>query len=75
MIRENKNVEEDLKNMFKIKRITSFENYYHPNMGILKSRIVKIKKFFLGIPIETLHEYRETYYGEIKDCKNCKIDK
>ncbi len=61
--------------MFKVKRNISFKNYYHPNMGILSSRVVKIQKCFLGMPYKTIHKYRETYYGEVKDCKNCKIEK
>ncbi|WP_378295179.1 hypothetical protein [Aquimarina rubra] len=40
-------------------------------MGRLSSHVTSIKKYLLGIPIATLHKYRETYYGEVKDCKDC----
>jgi hypothetical protein len=25
----------------------------------------------LGLPIKTLHKYRETYYGEVKNIDDC----
>lgn len=60
--------------MYRIKRITQFENRYSPKMGVLTTRVTYIKKYLLGIiPLRTLHKYRETYYGEIKDCKDCVI--
>jgi hypothetical protein len=27
----------------------------------------------LGLPIKTLHKYRETYYGEVKNCDDCML--
>lgn len=45
-------------------------------MGKLECKVIRIKLFLFGIiPIKTLHEYRETYYGEVKDLENCKLSK
>lgn len=41
----------------------------------LECKVTKIYKTFLGMPIKTLHTYRETYYGEIKDIKDCNLSK
>jgi len=60
----------------KIKRKTKYENRYHKKMGRLKVPVVRIKVFFFGLfPIKTLHEYRKTYYGEVKDLEDCKLSK
>lgn len=75
MIKENKNVEEDLKNMFKIKRKTIFENRYHENMGRLITSVTRVYLTFLNLPIKLIHKYRTTYNGEVKDCKHCKLEK
>jgi hypothetical protein len=56
-----------------IKRQTRTEKRFSPKMGKLYTNVTYIKKHFLTIPIKTLHKYRETYYGEIKDCKDCQI--
>lgn len=61
--------------MFKVKRKTKSENRYHPKMGRLRCLVTRIQKTFLGFPFTTLHEYRETYYGEVKDTKDCKLEK
>lgn len=43
-------------------------------MGNVSVKVTYIKKMLLGlIPIQTLHKYRETYYGNVKDCKDCVI--
>ena len=42
-------------------------------MGQLRVRVTYVKKYFLGIPIDTLHVYRETYYGEVKDGNDCHL--
>jgi hypothetical protein len=42
-------------------------------MGRLTTRVSYIKRYVLGIPVKTLHKYRETYYGKIKDCKDCDL--
>ncbi|WP_110355561.1 hypothetical protein [Arenibacter sp. ARW7G5Y1] len=52
----------------RIKRNTRNEKRYNSKMGILYTKVTYIKEVILGIPIRTLHKYRETYYGEIKDC-------
>lgn len=59
--------------LIKIKRETSLETRYSQKMGKLTTKVVRIKRYLFGIPIKTLHKYRETYYGEIKDCKDCNL--
>lgn len=56
-----------------VKRKHRQRKYYSKNMGMLNVRVTTIKKYLLGIPFQTLHRYRETYYGEVKDCKECKL--
>ena len=58
-----------------IKRKTKQEKRYTQKMGKLYTRVTYIKKVLLGIPLKTLHKYRETYYGEVKDCENCILAK
>lgn len=60
---------------FKIKRKSKFENRYSPKMGRLVAKVTTIKLYFLNIPIKTYHKFRETYYGEIKDVKDCDLKK
>lgn len=54
-----------------IKRKTKTEKRYSLKMGELTTKVTYIKKYFLSLPITTLHKYRETYYGEVKDCDDC----
>ena len=62
--------------LIKIKRETRLEKRFTPKMGRLHTRVTYIKKTFLNIiPLETLHKYRETYYGEIKECEECLLSK
>ena len=56
-----------------IKKIRKTENRFSPNMGRLITKVTYIKKYFLGLPMKTLHKYRETYYGEIKDCEDSNL--
>lgn len=56
-----------------IKRTRQTENRYSPKMGRLRTRVTYIKKHFLGLPVKTIHHYRETYYGEIKNCDDCNL--
>ncbi|CAI8386741.1 MAG: Uncharacterised protein [Cryomorphaceae bacterium] len=56
-----------------IKRKTLVEPRYHKNMGRIVVPVTKIQKTFLGIPIQTLHKYRETYHGRVKSCKSCEL--
>lgn len=54
-----------------IKRKTTIEKRYSASMGELTTKVTYIKKYFLGLPLKTIHKYRETYYGEVKDCNDC----
>jgi len=42
-------------------------------MGQLAAKVTYVKKYVFGVPIKTLYKYRQTYYGEIKDCKDCHL--
>ncbi|MDC6383967.1 hypothetical protein D2V93_16380 [Flagellimonas taeanensis] len=57
----------------RIKRETKYEKRYSVKMGELTTQVTYIKRYIMGLPIRTLHKYRETYYGEVKDCKDCNI--
>ena len=59
--------------LISIKRQTKPEERFTPKMGLLQTNVTYIKKQFLRIPIKTLHKYRETYYGEVKDCNDCNL--
>ncbi|GFZ92545.1 hypothetical protein GCM10011531_25350 [Aquaticitalea lipolytica] len=59
--------------LISIKRETKLEKRFAPEMGLLKTKVTYIKKEFLKIPVKTLHKYRETYYGEVKDCSECNL--
>jgi hypothetical protein len=60
----------------RVKRKSRMEPRYHPNMGRIYCEVTRIKLYLFGIiPIKTYHKYRETYYGEIKDCENCNLYK
>ncbi|WP_218598359.1 hypothetical protein [Polaribacter sp. NJDZ03] len=62
--------------LIKIKRKTRLEKRFTPKMGKLHTNVTYIqKRLFNIIPIETVHKYRETYYGEIKDCEDCVLSK
>ena len=63
-------------NLIKIKRKTDTELRYHRNMGECRFKVVRIQKTLLGLfPIKTIHKYRETYHGKMKDCEDCIISK
>ncbi|WP_084158127.1 hypothetical protein [Gaetbulibacter saemankumensis] len=57
--------------LFQIKRQTKTEKRYTTRMGELTTKVTYIKKYLFGYPIKTIHKYRETYYGEVKDCDDC----
>ncbi|WAC03701.1 hypothetical protein N7U66_09825 [Lacinutrix neustonica] len=59
--------------LIQVKRETILEKRFTPKMGELKTKVTSIKKQFLGISIRTIHKYRETYYGKIKDCRDCEL--
>lgn len=44
-------------------------------MGRLCAQVTRIQRHILGIPVQTIHKYRETYSGEIKDCEDCEISR
>lgn len=58
-----------------VKRETVVEDRYTPKMGKLQTRVTYIRKRILSFPIRTLHKYRETYYGEVKDCADCNLQR
>ena len=59
--------------LVRVKRKTKKEKRYAQKMGMLTTRVTYIKKTILNIPVKTLHKYRETYYGETKDCSDCRL--
>ena len=56
-----------------IKRKTKIEMRYSSMMGELTTKVTYIKKYLAGIPIRTIHKYRETYYGNVKNCQDCNL--
>lgn len=58
-----------------VKRKTKKEKRYSKSMGILYTNVTYVRKKLIGITISTLQKYRNTYYGEIKDCKQCELSK
>jgi hypothetical protein len=59
--------------LISIKRETKVEGRFTKKMGVLQTNVTYIKKQFLSIPYKTLHKYRETYYGEVKDCDDINL--
>lgn len=59
--------------LISVKRETKLEGRFTKKMGVLLTNVTYIKKQFLNIPFKTLYKYRETYYGEVKDCEDCKL--
>ena len=63
-------------NLIKIRRKTRLEKRYTSKMGRLHTNVTYIKKTLLNIiPLKTIHKYRETCYGKIKDCEECVLTK
>ncbi len=58
-----------------IQRNSRQESRFHPEMGHLIVQVTRIQKTILGIPFQTLHKYRETYFGKVKDCSACKVSR
>jgi len=54
-----------------IKRKTKTEKRFSINMGELTTKVTYIQRYFMGLPIKTMHKYRETYYGNVKNCDDC----
>ncbi len=63
----------DIMKLITVKRQTKDEKRHTPKMGELLTKVTYIRKQFLSVPYKTLHKYRETYYGEIKDCEACNL--
>jgi hypothetical protein len=61
--------------LVRIDRKTRVEKRFTPEMGRLYTRVTYIRKKMLGMPVRTLHKYRETYYGEVKDCSDCVLQR
>ncbi|WP_028871610.1 hypothetical protein [Psychroserpens burtonensis] len=61
--------------LISIKRETRAELRFTKKMGELTTNVTYIKKQFLSIPYKTIHKYRETYYGKIKDCETISLAK
>jgi len=59
--------------LINVKRKTKLERRFTDKMGDFQARVTYIKKFFLFIPLKTIHKYRETYYGEVKECHACDL--
>ena len=59
--------------LISIQRKTKKEKRFTERMGMLTTNVVYIKKAFLSLPYRTVHKYRETYYGEVKDCTDCRL--
>ena len=59
--------------ILQIKRKTKTERRYTKEMGELTTNVTYVKKYLLGLPVKTLHKYRETYYGFVKDCEDCSL--
>jgi hypothetical protein len=56
-----------------VKRKTKTEKHYSPKMGKLITKVTYVKKYLAGIPLKTIHKYRETYYGDVKNCEDCNL--
>lgn len=59
--------------IIQFKRQTTQKKYYSLKMGMLNTKVTSIKKYVFGVPVKTLHTYRETYYGKVKNCTDCNI--
>ena len=59
--------------IIQVKRKTTYEKRHTVKMGELTTKVTYIKRYVFGMPIKTLHKYRETYYGEVKDSKDCML--
>ncbi len=59
--------------LLSVRRKTKKEKRFSEKMGMMTAKVVYIQKTLLNIPIKTLYKYRETYYGKVKDCEDCRI--
>jgi hypothetical protein len=56
-----------------VKRKTRREKRFSEKMGMFTANVTYVRKRFMSIPYKTVHKYRETYYGKVKDCSDCSI--
>lgn len=68
-----KGVKKTKMKLVSVKRQTKSEKRFTEKMGMFTTSVVYIKKTFLKVPFRTVHKYRETYYGKVKDCVDCEI--
>ncbi|WP_424002653.1 hypothetical protein [Maribacter sp. IgM3_T14_3] len=54
-----------------IKRESNTQELYRTRNGLKKSKVTSITKYFMGIPVKTLHTYIQIYYKR----KNNAIEK
>lgn len=60
--------------LISVQRKTRYENRYTRAMGQFRAKVTSIKLVVFNlIPFKTVHRYRETYYGEVKDCAECNL--
>jgi len=62
--------------ILKAKRKTKKETRMNKKMGCLITDVTRIKLYLFGlIPVKQIKAYRETYYGEIKELKDCDLNR
>lgn len=62
--------------ILKAKRKTKRETRMNKKMGCLITDVTRIKLYLFGlIPVKQIKAYRETYYGEIKELKDCDLNR
>lgn len=61
--------------LIRVSRKTKTEARYSPKMGVLETKVTYIRKNLLGVPLRTLYKYRGTYYGEVKACEDCSLQR
>ena len=54
-----------------IKRESNIKELYRIRTGLMKSIVTSITKYFMGVPIKTIHSYKQIYQGR----KNNAIEK
>ena len=62
--------------ILKAKRKTKRETRMNKKMGCLITDVTRIKLYLFGlIPVKQIKAYRETYYGQIKELKDCDLNR
>jgi hypothetical protein len=62
--------------ILKVKRKTKTETRTSRKMGCLITNVTHIKLYLFGlIPIKQVKAYRGTYYGEVKELRDCDINR